>query len=106
MQEIKTTIKSDSGEWKTAIFEVGNTYQLSASLGAKDIHMMITKRSYLDYLKKKQDKEEVSPNFGLSCTGREHLSQVEFEMMRKELYTNMDADLSEEKFEAGIIPPN
>lgn len=102
MKEIKTTMDLESGKWKMNIFETGNTYQLVGENGNKSVHLMINKRDYLGDLLKKQNG--VQENSNLSCSGRELLTQSEFESMKKILFEHMDVDLSEEKSQWGILP--
>lgn len=97
------TLNLDSGEWKVEIYEIGNTYQLAATKGDEIAHFMIRKASYLNYLKKKQDNQEVKENSGLSWTGIEMLTPKDFLRLRDVLYENMDADLSKEKASWGIV---
>jgi hypothetical protein len=104
MKEVKTTMNLESGNWKMNIFEIGNTYQIYAENGDKVVHFMINKRDYLKDLLEKQNGGEVKENHGITCTGRELLTQSEFNNMKKILFEHMDADLSEEKFVYGIIP--
>lgn len=102
MQEIKLTKKLESGEWAINVFEIGNTYQIAASKEGKNVHFMMNKRDYLQNLLKKQEDQEVKED--LSCTGREFLTESEFEEMKTLLIAYMDPDLSEEKYLYGIIP--
>ncbi len=106
MKEIKTNLELDSGIWKINIFEIGNTYQLGAENGEKSIHFMINKRDYLADLLKKKNGEVVVENHSLSCAGREGLTQNEFDQMKNLLFEHMDADLSKEKIQWGIISEN
>lgn len=105
MQEVKLTKKLESGEWAINIFEIGNTYHISAECGDKSVHFMFNKRKYLEMLLDKQKDNTSTMNHKiLSCTGREFLTESEFDEMKNLLITHMDADLSEEKILYGIVP--
>lgn len=104
MKEVKLTQQLGPCTWNITVFEIGNTYQIAAENGNKVVHFMINKRDYLHDLVKKQEGKEVKESHSLSCTGRELLIEIEFEEMKKILFTHMDADLSEEKFLYGIVP--
>ncbi len=93
----KITLSLDSGIWEVEIYEIGNTYQLAGNKDGETVHFMIRKNIYLNYLKKKQDNQEVDKNYGLFWTGTETITPNEFIQMRKLLYENMDADLTKEK---------
>ena len=104
MKESKIRVNLESGKWEMAVFEIANTYQIYAENCNKVVHIMMNKRSYLKDLKKKQDGIEVKENHGISCTGRELITQNDFDKMVEILLTHMDVDLSEEKFLYGILP--
>jgi len=104
MKESKIRVNLESGKWEMAVFEIANTYQIYAQSVDKIVHIMINKRVYLKDLKKKQDGIEVKVNHGISCTGRELITQSDFDKMVEILLTQMDIDLSEEKFIYGILP--
>lgn len=102
MKEVKLTKKLESGEWEILVYEIGNTYHLTASKEDKSVHFMMNKRQYLQDLLQKQEGLEVQER--LSCTGREFLTENEFKEMKTLLITHMDADLSDEKLLYGIVP--
>lgn len=104
MKEVRLTQQLESGTWNITVFEIGNTYQIAAENGNKVVHFMINKRDYLHDLVKKQEGKEVKESNNLSCTGREFLTESEFDAMKLILFTHMDADLSEEKFLYGVVP--
>jgi hypothetical protein len=104
MKEVKISKPQDASEWEIVVFEIGNTYQIAATNTDKVVHFMLNKREYLDMLLAKQNGRTLKENENLYCTGREFLSESEFEAMKSILFTHMDADLSEEKFLYGIVP--
>lgn len=104
MKEINFSKDLESGTWQMSVFEIGNTYQIAATNGEKSVHFMLSKRDYLQNLLKKQHGKEVEEIPGLSCTGRESLTENEFGEMKKILFTHMDNDLIEEKTLYAILP--
>ncbi|MFZ2911970.1 MAG: hypothetical protein WAZ75_02710 [Candidatus Absconditicoccaceae bacterium] len=103
MKEIKTTMNLESGIWKINIFEIGNTYQLGAENGEKNIHCMVNKRDYLQDLLDRQMDKQAKEKYNFSCEGKELLTETEFQTMKKLLLENMDADLTQEKIQWGIV---
>ncbi len=95
-----------SGECKVEIFEVGNTYNIAAKIENQMVHVMLSKQSYFDRIKKKQKNIAVGENEGLHCKGTDALDSEDFTQMKDALYKVIDADLTPEEKRLNEIIPN
>jgi len=104
MNEIQLTKQLESGEWILNIFEAGTTYKIATHKEDKKVFFMLNKPYYLAMLLDKQNsKTSTMEHMMLYCTGREFLTESEFDEMKMLLITHMDTDLSQEKILYDIV---
>jgi hypothetical protein len=104
MKKIHTTLALTSGTWDINVFEIGNTYQIEATLEEKSVHLLIHKRDYLKGLQRKQAGAVVDFQEHISCSGEDALLENELQEMVNILLQHMDNDLTDDKKLYGIHP--